>query len=315
MGACTSRKEVVEITGRTMGTTYSVKIADPVENTKSLQGEIDKVLEEVNRQMSTYRKDSEISRVNQSPGDQHIKISPWFYKVLDFSIDLARKTEGAYDPTVGPLVNLWGFGPDGERKVPSEGDIKEAKALVGYEKITLYPGETALSKAKDLLYIDLSSSAKGFGVDAVSEKLLDLGFQNHLIEIGGELRARGEKKGQAWKVAIEKPQENGRALQKILVLEDKSIATSGDYRNFFKEGGKRYSHTMDKNTGKPVKTDLLSVSVLASDCMTADAWATALMALGFEKARDKIDQYKLETILVYESQGKAQVFESLIDSQ
>lgn len=310
----------LELRGRTMGTTYSVKIAGALPDgltQEKLQKEIDAVLVEVNRQMSTYIADSEISLLNKAPADKAVAISDWFYNVLQFSLQVARQTDGAYDPTLGPLINLWGFGPDGERKVPDDAAVAETRKYVGFAKVGIAPAKSGqkqgtVTKASQQVYVDLSSSAKGFGVDKVAEHLLDKGMNDFLVEIGGELRAGGTKFGKAWMVAIEKPVEGRRAVMEPLQLGNMSIATSGSYRNFYRSDGKRYSHTIDFRTGRPIAHNLISASVLDPECMKADAYATALMALGAEKAVEFAKKQGLAVYLIYKKDDAAgpKVFKS-----
>lgn len=307
--ACSVKKSVSTISGKTMGTNYSVKIgqAHKKAELKAVKAEIDGLLVEINRQMSTYQKDSEISKLNQASMNTNVEISPWFKEVLLYSLTLAEKTDGVYDPTLGPLVNLWGFGPVGSRKVPNDAQIEKAQTNVGFEKLVLSQalGKDVAIKTRDGVYVDLSSSAKGFAVDKVSELLSKRSWKNHLVEIGGELKSSGAKFGKDWIVGVEKPTESKQSVQFALPLKNMSIATSGDYRNFFKEGGKRYSHTIDKETGRPVENKLFSATVLSESCMEADALATALMALGPKKAQNYAYENELAVFLIYEDSNGA----------
>lgn len=297
---CFNKKKITEISGSTMGTTYAVKVSDHVPSVDNLKFQIDRILEKVNKQMSTYDPESEISKLNKSAKNTPVKISDWFFEVLNFSVELAKITEGHYDPTIGPLVNLWGFGPDGIKKVPKEDEIKKIKSYVGYQKLILNSATKEVTKTNDKVYVDLSSSAKGFGVDKVSELLQMNNLNNHMVEIGGEIKVSGFKDSnkKPWVIAIEKPVEGKRAVQEIIELKDKSVATSGNYRNNYKEGGESYSHTIDPKSGKPVKSILLSVSVFSKSCMEADAWATALMALGDKKAQQMVKEKNLDAFLI-----------------
>ena len=268
-----------------MGTTYNVKfLSTPQTKKEAVAKEIEVVLKKVNQQMSTYQKDSEISYFNHQVRLSWHKISPEFFTVTQYALELAKKTKGKFDPTIGPLVNLWGFGPDGKRKVPSKKQIEEAKIKVGFEKILLNKKENSLKKTIPGVYLDLSASAKGFGVDKVAEFLDRMAVKAYLVEIGGEVRTKGLKGEQSpWKVAIQSPHPDQpeKPFFKVLDLVDMALATSGDYRNFFKEGGKKYSHTIDFKTGKPIEHTLASVSVaLKENCMKADSLATALMVMG-----------------------------------
>jgi FAD:protein FMN transferase len=267
-----------------MGTTYHVKfIPDTEEN---LQPEIEKLLIAINNKMSTYIKNSEISNFNQriKNGTWEI-ISPEFFGVVEHALNLAAETNGAFDPTLGPLVNLWGFGPGGVRKIPSSKQIAMAKIKTGFNKIELDKTSKKIRKKNAGVYLDLSASAKGYGVDQIANLLEKKNISNYMVEIGGEIRTSGKKVKGPWKIAIEAPQpETKKPYQKILKLGKMALATSGDYRNFFKAGDQHFSHTINGKTGRPVAHSLASVSVLdPASCMNADALATALMAMGPEK--------------------------------
>ncbi len=311
--SCLYRRKVFLISGQTMGTTYTIKIASTRVNTPALKIKIEKSLKKINKQMSTYILTSEISKVNDSLKNEHVKISPWFKKVLTYSLDLAKNTDGSYDPTLGPLVNLWGFGPGGYKKIPQKKEIQKALAVVGYQRLSLIKnrGEYFVKKDLDEVYVDLSSLAKGFGVDILSELLIKEGYKNYLVEIGGELKASGKKNKRIWKVAIEKPNSDLRILEMSFPLENMSIATSGNYRNFFLSGKKSYSHILNVKTGEPVENSLISVSVLNKECMKADALATALMSLGFKKAKEYALNNKLAAYFIFKGEDlELQTFKS-----
>lgn len=269
-----------------MGTTYSVKfIAPKGYDLMSLKKATDSRLKEINLAMSTYIPISEISQVNKAKAGEAKKISSDFSKVLVHALELAKKTDGVFDPTIGPLVNLWGFGPDGQRKVPATEKIEEARKAVGYKKVKFNIESSEVIKENDKTYIDLSASAKGFGVDEVLTLLKSRGLQNAMVEIGGEVRTSGRSLTRPWKIGVESPNPDDleQKIMKVVKIENFALATSGDYRNFFKSNGKRYSHTINYKTGKPVENTLASVSVISDTCMDADAVATALMAMGSEK--------------------------------
>lgn len=271
-----------KLNGETMGTTWSVQFVAPsgkssIDTTRAIQSELDLVV----TQMSTWAPESDISRYNQADPDTWLELPDEIFVVLEYALSLASETGGAYDPTVGPLVNLWGFGPDGERRMPpSDQEIPRARARVGWSRVrtdraarrVLQPGGT---------YLDLSSIAKGYAVDRVAWRLDALAIENYLVEVGGELRARGRKPGgQSWRVAIEKPEANANGVSEIIELGNLSVATSGDYRINFEYDGRRYSHTIDPRTARPIDHSLVSVTVVHQDCMHADALATALTVLG-----------------------------------
>lgn len=303
--SCSKQGKQIHLKGRTMGTTYNVKYYDgPVKlKPAELSKLIDEKLKDVNRQMSTYIRSSQISFFNSQDRQGWVKIDSDFLRVLDYSLGLAKKTDGAFDPTIGPLVNLWGFGPEGKRKVPSKEQIEGALLKVGFDKVELNKSSSEVRKLKPGVYLDLSASAKGYGVDAVVELLKKHKARNMMVEIGGEVRTTGKKKEGSWKIGISTPDPKnlGSDVQKILILKDLAVATSGNYRNFFKEGGKKYSHTIDFKTGKPVGDSLASVSVLSKEgCMQADALATAFMAMGREKALKYAKEHAIAALFIFQ---------------
>ena len=299
--------EMVILQGKTMGTTYTVKYltkkGTPIANQISI--DVEQLLKEVNRQMSTWQKDSEISTFNKLSANQEMVISDDFLFVLNQALDVAEKTQGIFDPTIGPLVNLWGFGPDGERKVPSEKDITEAKKKVGHDKIVVNSSDKTISKKVDGVYLDLSASAKGYGVDVLSTHLSKHGLVDHMVEIGGEVRTSGKKNGKFWSIAIEVPAEDSfKVAQKVLPLDGLAVATSGSYRNFFKKGKKRYSHAINFKTGEPIKHTLASVSVVMKTCLEADSWATALMVMGVEDGVQLAEKLNIPAYFIYNPAGQ-----------
>lgn len=270
-----------------MGTTYAVKLyaADGALDSGALQSQVDELLENINDQMSTWRPDSELSRFNKSRGADWFPVSPETVRVVDAAAAISELSDGAFDVTVGPIVNLWGFGPDrSDAGPPSDQSIDTVLGQVGYRKVNVRTSPSALRKQKPGVYVDLSAIAKGFAVDEIARLLDERQIRSYLVEIGGELRARGSKPdGSPWKVAIERPLPGERAIQAIIALHDSAIATSGDYRNYVEKGGKRYSHTINPRTGRPITHGLASVSIIASSAMRADALATAIMVMGPEE--------------------------------
>ena len=271
-----------------MGTTYSIRIADAAlgqAGLARLQAEVDAVLAEVNRQMSTYQPDSEIARFNRAGANEPLAISADFLRVVRWGLELAEATGGAFDPTVGALVNLWGFGPDGAiSKRPDPEQIEAARQTVGYRHVSLADG--AIAKDVPDLKLDLSAIAKGFGVDQVAALFRRRHLQNFLIEIGGETRADGHNAaGVPWRVGVQRPDLDpgaGSVLEGVIHLTGgRAVATSGDYQNFFRdEDGQVQAHIIDPRTAAPAQHAVASVSVLAGDCLTADGLATALVVLG-----------------------------------
>jgi thiamine biosynthesis lipoprotein len=239
-------------------------------------------LASVNERMSTYQADSELSRFNVAETTDWFPVSAELVRLTDTALAVSTLTNGAFDVTVGPLVNLWGFGPEVKAdQLPSQAEIDAARARVGWDLLHTRVEPPALRKDRTDLYVDLSAIAKGYGVDRMAAVLEDVGITDYLVEIGGELRGRGRNaEGEPWRIAIERPDAGRRAVLRVVALTDRAMATSGDYRNFFELNGKRYSHTIDPATGRPVDHQLASVTVLAERCAEADAWATALLVLG-----------------------------------
>jgi thiamine biosynthesis lipoprotein len=274
------------ISGRTMGTTYQVRIARPPADLSlsKLQETIDAVLEQINEAMSTYRPMSEISRFNRSSSTEWFAVSPETAMVVAAAQQISRESDGAFDVTVGPLVNLWGFGPGAsQRQVPPAEQIDRALAICGFRKLSVREAPPALRKSTGSLVIDLSAIAKGYAVDRIGLLLEDFTITDFLVEIGGEILTRGARAdGSAWTVGIELPEGGQRLVQEVLALSNSALATSGNYRNFFEQDGKQYSHTINPRTGSPVTHQLASVTVVSDSCMLADGWATGLQVLGPE---------------------------------
>jgi thiamine biosynthesis lipoprotein len=300
---------ILELTGRTMGTRYVVKVFDPPESdaadfSRDMQLEIDTLLRRVNDQMSTYLKSSEVSRFNQTDSTQWFDVSVETATVVQFAQDVARKTDGAFDVTVGPLVNAWSFGPDPRtNEVPDPALLDQLKQSVGFEKLMVRMDPPALRKSNPKLKVDLSAIAKGHGVDRVVSLLNDAGAQNVFVEIGGEVRTSGSKAGQWWKVGIQLPDAD---RNEVLIAHamntgagnDQSMATSGDYRNYFEVADTRYSHTIDPRTAQPIDHSVASVSVVSESCMAADAWATALNVLGKDEGLKVAIRERLDVLLI-----------------
>ncbi len=282
-------EKVWEISGGIFGTSYHINVVlteDPA-RLDDLANGIERELERVDASMSTWRDDSELSRFNHADDQSRWhSISDPLHAVLAKAREISALTDGAFDITVGPVVNLWGFGPDGRpERVPSEEELERVLMATGYEKLVLRDQPPAV-RAEPRQYVDLSAIAKGYGVDAVARYLDSMGVEAYLVEIGGEVRVRGRKpNGDLWRLAIEQPVTGGRSVNKVVALSSRAMATSGDYRNYYESEGRRYSHTIDPTTGRPITHNLASVTVIADDCMTADALATAFNVMGFEGAR------------------------------
>lgn len=283
----------MSFSGQTMGTSYQITYLD--QQGRNFQESIDSLLQIFNQSLSTYIPDSELSRFNQN--DTLDFELPFFPEVLQSARGIYELTGGAFDPTVGPLVNVWGFGPGGPELKDSVA-IQNLLGLVGFDQIEWDANQ--VRKRNPEIYLDFSAIAKGQGVDVIAEFLTEKGVENLLVEIGGELVAKGvNDKGELWKVGVNRPEEKASAseLYSIIALDNRGMATSGNYRNFYVRDSIKISHTIDPKTGYPVVHNLLSATVVANDCMTADAFATAMMVLGTEKAislaesRDEIDVF------------------------
>jgi thiamine biosynthesis lipoprotein len=274
----------LEIDGGALGTTFNVSIVEPPEtlDPEAVQGEILATLDRIDRLASTWRDDSELSILNADRSIDWIIVSPGFCSALESALELGRVTDGAFDVTVGPLVNLWGFGPNGQvLEPPSDESIAAARERVGYSLIETDCGEGLVRKGHAEIYVDLSGWAKGLAVDEVAEMLAAQGLEDYLVEIGGEIRVSGHNSDNAnWALAVEAPSTSQRIPHAIVRVTDTSVATSGDYRNYFEHGGTRYSHTIDPRSGRPVTHDLAAVTVVHESAAYADALATALLVLG-----------------------------------
>lgn len=303
-----SAKKEILLQGRTMGTTYNIKVVATPEHIESLKlhDKIEAVLKQVNQEMSTYIPDSEISLFNQSNSGDIFNISNGFARVLKESIRLGELSNGKLDITVGPLVNLWGFGPEQRpEKVPSEKVLTSTLARIGLKNLHLDGNQ--LSKDIPDLYIDLSTTAKGYGVDMVAELIESNGIGNYLVEIGGEMRLKGFKHtGELWAIAIEKPildpSGEQRAVHQVIIPKDNAVATSGDYRIYFEADGQRFSHIIDPATGRPINHNLVSVTVIHPYSMTADGLSTTLMVMGAEQGMKFAVKNNLAALFISKSE-------------
>ncbi len=280
--------KVITLSGETMGTTYNVSVVGPPDTLEeaALAADVEAVLADVNAKMSNWDKGSEVSRFNVSTETGPVSVSGDFVTVMAAANEVHKLSDGKFDVTLGPLIELWGFGPrEPADPVPSDTDIETALSFVGQaDKLILKAEDSTLSKSAPEVGINLSAIAKGFGIDAVAGKLKALGVENYMVEIGGDLVTGGRNaEDKAWRIGIEKPEPGEKAVELIVPLESKGLATSGDYRNFVEHDGVRYSHIIDPVTGKPITHWTTSVSVVADDAMMADAWATAMLVLGSER--------------------------------
>jgi len=294
------------IRGRTMGTTYSVKVVtDDAGSITGVKEKIDNRLEEINRSMSTYQNDSEISRFNHfKKVGLKFKISNDFFQVMRAGQKIHRLSGGAWDGTVNPLVDLWGFGRSGRQdKVPPPSKIVALLPDIGFTNIDILDSGF-LVKKRIAVSVDLSSIAKGYGVDEVAALLGRLGYKDFLVEIGGEIFAAGLRQDRArWRIGINQPRAEAAfdAVYMVVELQNQGFATSGDYRNFFEIDGVRYSHVIDPRTGYPVANRVVSASIISGNCTMADGLATAVMVMGARKGLEMIDRLDgVEGLIVVE---------------
>ncbi len=304
-----SDDQIYSLQGKTMGTTFSIRYRTEAEiKPEEVQENIEQLLKSINQVMSTYIPDSELSIFNQSQSTDWQKASDELVFVISTAQKISELTDGAFDVTVGPLVNLWNFGPNKKQGVPTQAEIKNALGSVGYQLMEYRESPPGIKKNNPGLYVDLSAIAKGYAVDRVAEKLNELKIKNFLIEIGGEIRTQGAKTENGfWKVAIEKPDpETHNSIKEILKFNNQAIATSGNYRNFHLIDGKLFSHTINPKTGNPVEHKTISVSVIGESCMKCDAWATALSVLPAEKSIAIAKSQNLKVLLI-EKKGAGQI--------
>lgn len=291
-----------------MGTGYSVKAVHvpPDVDTDQLKADVDAVLREVNDRMSTYDGNSELSRFNRSRSTDWVSVSSGLLSVVREALRVSYLSAGAFDVTVGPVVNLWGFGPGpGRDAIPSDAQIQAAVAKVGYDRLHVRGSPPAIRKDDPDLYVDLSAIAKGYGVDQVAACLESYGIQNYLVEVGGELRAKGNRgSGAPWRIGIERPTPTVRTVEEIINIREGAVATSGDYRNFFEVGGERFTHQIDPRTGRPITHNLASVTVISASAMHADAMATAFMILGPESGLQLAERENLAAFFLVKN-GKS----------
>lgn len=304
LSACTQNNKVFsEINGLTQGTTYHIVFEQKgVKDISEVREGIERILKEVDNSLSIYNDSSVISELNSNVSHRTDSL---FRDVFRKSMVIWRASGGVFDVSVGPLVKAWGFGPDALKRF-DESMLDSLMNLVGMEKLKL-EGDRLL-KADPGMYIDVNAIAQGYTVDLLTLWLEDQGIENCLVEVGGEVRALGDKDGNGWRIGIDSPGDGnfvpGADMKAIIRLSDISLATSGNYRKFYVENGIKYSHTIDPRTGYPVRHTLLSATILASDCATADAWATACMVAGLDSAVVFIETNKdLEGYLIFSGES------------
>ncbi len=306
IGGCSEKPEQLVFSGMTMGTSYQVKIItnDDVP-TENLGEQIENRLSSLNQTFSTYIETSELMQFNQAKTGQPQAISEDMQVVMSIAQEVYGLTDGAFDPTVAPLVNLWGFGPNESNNViPQSEQIQQALSVIGLNHLVLNKAAKKAQREQDIK-LDFSAIAKGYAVDAVADLLESSGIQHYLVEVGGELRAGGYKpNGDLWRIAIERPSLVQGDVQQVIALQDVAVATSGDYRNYFEKNGKHYSHTIDPRIGYPVDHELASVTVIEETAVKADALATAMMVMGPEDSLMLAEKYNIPVyILVKEADG------------
>ena len=299
--SCESDPVVLELSGETMGTTYNITAVDASAelDADAVQARVEETLAMVNAGMSNWDPNSEISKFNAAETTEPVEISPELAKVMGAAAEVHAKSFGQFDVTLGPLIELWGFGArTSESPIPADEAIAAALDVVGQSKVLTLTGET-LAKAQPRTSVYLAAIAKGYGVDEVAATLQGLGLEDFMVEIGGDLFAAGENpRGEPWRIGIEKPEATDRTVEEIVTFSGLGMATSGDYRNYFEEDGVRYSHIIDAETGRPITHTTASVTVLTENAMMADAWATALLALGQERGLAVADAEGLAVLFI-----------------
>jgi thiamine biosynthesis lipoprotein len=272
--------------GATMGSSWTVRCAGGQDDAGALKAAVQAALDAVDDRMSMFRPASELSRLNAAAGGTRLRLSDELFQVLQTANDVSRWSGGAFDVTVAPLVERWGFGTRAGHGVPATGAIASDRDRTGWQRLRLDADGRSVTKVIDGLQVDLGGIAKGHGVDRAAAALEALGIEHYMVEVGGEVRTRGvNAEGRAWRIGIEEPDALPQRARWIVALDGRAMATSGDYRNFFIEDGRRYSHEIDPASGTPIRHGLCSVTVVADDCMRADALATALIVLGVERGR------------------------------
>lgn len=299
---------LLSYSGSALGTTYSIKIPAPLPDHltyQELQNDISVLLKDIDDSMSTFNPESDLYQFNHRDQTEWFPVADPFYQVVTNALRIGHLTDGAFDISIGGIVDLWGFGPSLKLDtIPTEDQIRQLLDHVDYRKIKTRPDPPAIRKTDRRMVIDLSAIAKGYAVDRVAAFFDKQGILSYLIEIGGEIRTKGTKESQKpWRIAIEKPVINQRSIYKIVELMNLSMATSGDYRNYFVKDGRRYSHMINPYTGKPVETDIASVSVVHRSCMIADAFATAFMVLGPQKGMRIAEKENLAVLFIERKDG------------
>ncbi|MEM7073963.1 MAG: FAD:protein FMN transferase [Pseudomonadota bacterium] len=302
LSGCWSQTTRIELQGETMGTTFSIVAIDRTGamDPAAVRTAVELTLKEVNAAMSNWDPESEVSRFNDS-GTHPVAISPELAEIMQTANAVHVASQGAFDVTLGPLIALWGFGhdtPDG--RVPDLEDIKQAQSIIGQSdvlKLTRMPD--TLQKSDERVSVHLAAIAKGYGIDRIAGTLQDLGLRDYMVEIGGDLVTAGlNDRDTFWRIGIERPDPTDKRVEDVIPISDQGMATSGDYRNYFEQDGVRYAHILDATTGHPITHTTASVTVLADSAMLADAWATALLALGAERGLPVAEKNNLAVFFI-----------------
>jgi FAD:protein FMN transferase len=301
LSGCSREPEAETLTGHTMGTYWSVRVVVPDERRQleGLRADIEEALDLVDRQMSTWRDDSDLTRFNNLPASESMTIPAEFAEVLEASLELAELSDGHFDPTIGPIVNLWGFGPDGRRDdPPTDEEIESAMARVGWQRLDYDPATRELTQP-GAAYLDFSGIAKGYAADLVAQQLMVRGLKDFIVDIGGDMVVRGHRPdGNPWRIAVERPDPASRDIFSIIELSEAAVVTSGSYRNFFEYGEIQFSHTIDPHTGRPIPQELVSVTVVNATSMKADGLATAITALGADAGYEFARKHGIAALLL-----------------
>jgi thiamine biosynthesis lipoprotein len=303
-------RNTIKISGQAQGTTYNITyLAGPKSNYRD---QFDSIFRQIDASLSTYDSTSLISRINRN--DSTVLVDAMFATVFEKAIEVSDKTNGVFDVTVAPVVNAYGFGFAKREKVTNQ-LIDSLLPYVGYKKVRIE--NQKLLKEMPQIMLDFNAIAQGYTVDVLSSYLESKGIDNYLVEVGGEMRAKGKRLDDSpWTVGIEQPNEDateGATMQVTLEVQDKSLATSGNYKRFYTEDGKKYAHIINPFTGYPAKNNLLSATVAADDCMTADAYATAFMVMGLEQAKQFVaanPNLNLEVLFIYDENGTWKTYTS-----
>ena len=299
LAGCGNGDSLESFSGPTMGSTYSIKYVRHagLPALKDVQPEVEKILADVDQQMSTYRSDSDIERFNDLPANHCQKMPEPVLKLIRVGEQLSEQSEGSYDLTVEPLLNLWGFGPQArQEKTPTAEALAEVRQRVGYQHLRIDRDQLCKDAAVE---VDFNSIAAGYAVDSIAAKLDAMGIHNYLAEATGELKATGRKlDGSSWRIALEEPRDDQQIAQKVIVVDGFGVSTSGDYRNYFQQDGRRYSHTFDARTGAPVLHTLASVTVIHPSALMADGLSTLLLILGPERGWDYAQAHDIGAFFV-----------------